>query len=339
MTPKPKALVTGGAGFIGSHLVDRLLADGHEVVVIDNFSTGRPQNLAHQKDNPRLTLIEADIRDHAKITPHFKDAAWVFHLAALADIVPSIERPTDYFQANVDGTQSVLEAARAADVRRFVYAASSSCYGIPDSYPTLETAEIRPQYPYALTKRLGEELALHWGQVYGMPVVSTRFFNVYGPRSRTSGTYGAVFGVFLAQKIHGKPFTVVGDGTQTRDFTFVTDVAAALVAAAGSAVSGEIFNVGSGATYSVNRLVELLGGPVAHVPKRPGEPDCTFADITKIKKVLGWTPRVTIEDGVKTMLANIDYWREAPVWTEKSIETATKAWFQHLGPAKEETRA
>lgn len=334
---KPKSLVTGGAGFIGSHLVDRLLADGHEVVVLDNFSTGRPQNLSHQKDNPRLSLIEADICDHAGIATHFKGVDWVFHLAALADIVPSIERPTDYFRVNVVGTQSVLEAARAAGIKRFIYAASSSCYGIPDAYPTAETAEIRPQYPYALTKRLGEELALHWGQVYGMPVVSTRFFNVYGPRSRTSGTYGAVFGVFLAQKINGKPFTVVGDGAQTRDFTFVTDVAAALVKAAGSAVTGEIFNVGSGSTYSVNRLVELLGGPVVRVPKRPGEPDCTFADISKINKFLGWKPEIGIKEGVKTMLDNIDYWRQAPVWTPQSIEVATKAWFDNLAPASQTT--
>lgn len=333
MTKKPKALVTGGAGFIGSHLVDRLLADGHEVVVLDNFSTGRPQNLAHQKDNLRLSLVQTDICDHATITPYFKDADWVFHLAALADIVPSIERPTDYFRANVIGTQSVLEAARAAGVKRFVYAASSSCYGIPDAYPTAETAEIRPQYPYALTKRLGEELVLHWGQVYGMPVVSTRFFNVYGPRSRTSGTYGAVFGVFLAQKVHTKPYTVVGDGEQTRDFTYVTDVAAALVKAADSDVSGEIFNVGSGSTYSVNLLVKLLGGPVTHIPKRPGEPDCTFADISKIREALGWEPKISLEEGVKRMLECLDDWKTAPVWTPQSIEQATKAWFDNLTPA------
>jgi UDP-glucose 4-epimerase len=319
-----RSLVTGGAGFIGSHLVDRLLADGHEVVVIDDYSTGRPQNLEHLKGHPRLSIHEADICDRPRIAPLFAGIEWVFHLAALADIVPSIERPSDYFRANVIGTQSVLEAARAAGVKRFVYAASSSCYGIPDSYPTPESAAIRPQYPYALTKRLGEELVMHWGQVYGMPVISTRFFNVYGPRSRTSGTYGAVFGVFLAQKLHGQPYTVVGDGTQTRDFTFVTDVTAALTAAAASSVRGEIFNVGSGATYSVNRLVELLGGPKIHIPKRPGEPDCTFADIAKIKDALGWAPKVTIEAGVKAMLENIDYWRQAPVWTPQSIEKANK---------------
>ena len=339
MTRKPRVLVTGGAGFIGSHLVDRLLADGPEVIVLDDFSTGRTQNLAHHKGKDRLKLLQADVSDHAGIRPHFKGVDWVFHLAALADIVPSIERPTDYFRANVVGTESVLEAARAAKVKRLVYAASSSCYGIPDAYPTPETAPIRPQYPYAMTKRLGEELVLHWGQVYGMSVVSTRFFNVYGPRSRTSGTYGAVFGVFLAQKLADKPFTVVGDGKQSRDFTFVTDVADALVTAAASDARGEIFNIGSGKTYSVNRLVELLGGPVVHIPKRPGEPDCTFADISKIDRVLGWKPKVSLESGVAEILKHIDYWREAPVWTPQSIADATQAWFQHLGPAKEETRA
>ena len=333
MNDRRQAVVTGGAGFIGSHLVDLLLADGHEVIVLDNFSTSRPQNLAHLKDTPRLSLAQADVCDREKIAPHFKGADWVFHLAALADIVPSIERPTDYFRANVAGTESVLEAARAAKVKRFIYAASSSCYGIPDRRPTPESAEIRPQYPYALTKRLGEELVLHWGQVYGLPVVSTRFFNVYGPRARTSGAYGAVFGVFLAQKIHGQPYTVVGDGAQTRDFTYVTDVADALVRAAASDIRGEIFNVGSGKTYSVNRLVELLGGPVTHIPKRPGEPDCTFADISKIRRVLGWEPKISLEEGVKRMLERIDDWKTAPVWTPQSIEQATKAWFEALTPA------
>lgn len=334
MSAPRRVLVTGGAGFIGSHLVDRLLADGCRVTVIDNYSTGRPLNLAHVATGSLLKVVQADISDAAAIWPHFEGIEHVYHLAALADIVPSIERPTDYFRANVVGTECVLEAARAAGVKRFVYAASSSCYGLPDSTPTPETAEIRPQYPYALTKRLGEELVLHWGKVYGLPVVSTRFFNVYGPRSRTSGTYGAVFGVFLAQKIHGKPFTVVGDGTQTRDFTFVTDITAALVKAGNSSVQGEVFNVGSGNTYSVNRLVELLGGPVIRVPKRPGEPDCTFADIAKIRRVLGWEPKVAFEDGVRRMIEHIDYWKEAPVWTPQSIDAATKVWFERLTPVK-----
>lgn len=325
-----KCLVTGGAGFIGSHLTDRLLADGCQVVVLDDFSTGRPENLAHLEDASGLAVHPVDVADHAAIRPHFDGIDWVFHLAALADIVPSIQRPLDYHHANVDGTVSVLEAARQAGVKRFVYAASSSCYGIPDVYPTPETAPIRPQYPYALTKYLGEQAALHWHQVYGLPVISLRFFNVYGPRSRTSGVYGAVFGVFLAQKLAGEPFTVVGDGTQTRDFTFVTDVVKACVMAAESDRTGEVLNVGSGNTYRVNHLVELLDGEVIHIPKRPGEPDCTFADTSKIQRLLGWEPEVSFEEGVRAMLENIDYWRAAPVWTPETISDATEDWFKYL---------
>jgi UDP-glucose 4-epimerase len=279
----------------------------------------------------RVEVIEADIAKSGRWQKSFQGADWVFHLGALADIVPSIQRPEDYFLANVNGTFNVLEAAKHAGVKRFVYAASSSCYGIPDSYPTAETAEIRPQYPYALTKRLGEELVMHWAQVYQLPAVALRLFNVYGPRSRTSGTYGAVFGVFLAQKLAGKPFTVVGDGTQTRDFTYVTDVANAFLTAAQSSARAEIFNVGSGQTVSVNRLVELLVGEVTHIPKRPGEPDCTFADISKIRRELKWQPKVNIEKGVEQVLANIDYWKSAPVWTPASIATATQDWFKYLG--------
>ncbi len=204
-----RVLVTGGAGFIGSHLVDRLLADGHDVTVIDNFSVGRIANLQHHKGNPKLMVVKADIRQPEQYTQMFTGVNWVFHLGALADIVPSIVAPVDYFTTNVTGTMNVLEASRAAKVDRFVYVASSSCYGIPDTYPTPETAAIRPEYPYALTKNLGEQTVMHWGKVYKMPVVSLRFFNIYGPRARTSGTYGAVFGVFLAQKINNQPLTIV----------------------------------------------------------------------------------------------------------------------------------
>lgn len=325
-----KALVTGGAGFIGSHLVDKLLQEGYFVVVLDNFSTGRPENLEHQKNNRSLKLIKVDITDLDSILPYFAGIDQVFHLAALADIVPSIVNPMSYFRSNVDGTFNVVEAVRRQGIKKFVYAASSSCYGIPDKCPTPETAEIRPQYPYALTKYLGEQLVLHWGQVYKLPVVSLRLFNVYGPRSRTSGTYGAVFGVFLAQKLNNKPFTVVGDGLQTRDFVFVTDVANAFFMAANFHCQQEVMNVGSGNTYSVNRLVELLGGEAVHIPKRPGEPDTTFADTAKIRNLLGWSPQVSFEQGVKSILGNIEYWRSAPVWTPEKIETATKDWFKYL---------
>lgn len=328
---KKISLVTGGCGFIGSHIVDRLLWEGHEVRVIDNCSTGRLANLEHQRNNPALTIYQKDIRDIKDIEPVFQGIDYVFHLAALADIVPSIQRPFDYYSSNVLGTYNVVECAKKANLKKLVYAASSSCYGIPDEYPTKETAPVRPQYPYALTKRLGEETVLHWGQVYGLPVVTLRLFNVYGTRSRTSGTYGAVFGVFLAQKLAGKPFTVVGSGNQTRDFTYVTDVADAFYAAAISNIEQDTFNVGSGGTYSVNRLCELLGGEVIHIPKRPGEPDCTFADIAKIESALNWKAQVSFEEGVQKVLENIDYWREAPVWTPDTIGAATKDWFKYLG--------
>ncbi len=326
-----RSLVTGGAGFIGSHLVDCLLGEGHEVTVLDNLSTGQRGNLEHCKGNENLRFHEVDVRAHDEIRQYFDGVDWVFHLAALADIVPSIQQPLGYLRAGVDATISVLEAARLSGVSRFVYAASSSCYGIPDLLPTPETAEIRPQYPYALAKNLGEQCVMHWAQVYQLPVVSLRLFNVYGPRARTTGTYGAVFGVFLAQKLAGKPLTVVGDGTQTRDFTYVSDVVDALITAANSPINGEALNVGSSQTYSINRLVELLGGDVVYVPKRPGEPDCTFADVTKIKKLLNWSATVSFEDGVDLMLKNIDYWRSAPVWDPSSIQDATKDWFQYLG--------
>src|SRR5712675_146092 len=306
-------LVTGGAGFIGSHLVDRLLAEGRDVRVFDNFEIGRRSNLQQHEGHPRLEIVEGDVADKAAVAAAFGDVERVFHLAARADIVPSIQEPEAYFQANVDGTFAVLEAARRQQVQRFVYVASSSCYGIPDAYPTPESAPASPRYPYALTKYLGEQLVAHWASVYRLPAVSVRFFNVYGPRARTSGTYGAVFGVFLAQLMAGKPLTVVGDGEQTRDFTFVSDAVDALLVVARSDKAGEIYNVGSGKPVSVNELVRLLGSPATvNIPKRPGEPDCTWADITEIRTELGWEPKVAIADGVRAMLENIDYWRDAP---------------------------
>ncbi len=326
-----KAIVTGGAGFIGSHLTELLIAHGHHVIVLDNLTSGRLNNLKTVAEHPRFRFAQVDIRDSAALAPHFNEVDWVFHLAGLADIVPSIEMPAQYFSTNVTGTFNVLECARHAGVKRVVYAASSSSYGIPAAYPTPETAPIQPQYPYALTKFMGEELVLHWAQVYRLPAVSLRLFNVYGTRSRTTGAYGAVFGVFLAQKLNHTPFTVVGDGTQTRDFTYVTDVASAFLTAAQSNVSGEAMNVGSGNHYSVNRLVELLGGPVEHIPKRPGEPDCTFADVRKIEKLLDWKARVSFEEGVGRMLERIEDWRDAPVWNPASIDQATAVWFKYLG--------
>jgi UDP-glucose 4-epimerase len=325
-------IVTGGAGFIGSHMVDRLLEAGRDVRVIDNFSSGSARNLAHHRDNKRLEVIEGDLADYAAVRDWFEGAERVFHFAALADIVPSIEHPRDYFRSNVDGTFNALEQSARAGVKRFLYAASSTCYGLPDVFPTPESAPIRPQYPYAATKNLGEQLVMHWSQVYGLPALALRMFNVYGPRARTNGTYGAVFGIFLAQIAAGRPVTVVGDGCQTRDFTYVSDVVDAFLTAAASSERGKIYNVGSGGTYSINRLVELLNAAqVVHIPKRPGEPDCTFADVTKIESELGWRAKVSFEDGVARMMQHIALWKDATVWTPEAIAEATRSWFRYLG--------
>jgi len=326
-----KAIVTGGAGFIGSHMVDLLVSNNYEVLVIDNLANGQLDNIEHHKG--KIKFVQIDIGDYnSELDSYFEDVDYVFHYAALADIVPSINNPLKYHKANVDGTIRVLEVAKKSkNLKKFVYAASSSCYGIPDIYPTPESSPIAPEYPYAHTKTVAEQYVMHWGQLYDMPVISMRFFNVYGIRHRTSGTYGAVFGVFLAQLLNNKPLTIVGDGKQTRDFTYVTDIVDACFKASQSEITQEIFNVGSDNTYSINYLVDLLGGERLYIPKRPGEPDSTYADITKIKEVLGWKPKVSFEDGVKIMLENIEMWREAPVWDENSIEEATKDWFECLG--------
>ncbi|MBT5111374.1 MAG: NAD-dependent epimerase/dehydratase family protein [Rhodospirillaceae bacterium] len=329
MTTKPVAVVTGGAGFIGSHMVDVLIARNYSVRVIDNLVGGRELNLAHHADGGDVTLETRDIRALKENDSLFTDAKYVFHFAGIGDIVPSIEHPTEYMSANVQGTVHVLEAARSAGVEKLVYAASSSCYGLAET-PTREDHPIQPEYPYGLSKYQGEMAAFHWHRVYNLPVNVIRIFNAYGTRSRTSGAYGAVFGVFLKQKLAGKPFTVVGDGTQSRDFLFASDVAEAFLLAAETERTGRIYNLGAGNPQSVNRLVELLGGEVVNIPKRPGEPDCTWADITRITTELGWRQKVSFEEGVGRIMDNIDYWSEAPLWEPNTIADATKTWFDLL---------
>jgi len=323
-------VVTGAAGFIGSHMVDLLLERGFTVRGIDNLAGGRRENIEGHSRNARFSFEERDVREIAPSEPLFRGVDFVFHYAGISDIVPSIERPTEYLSTNLMGTIAVLEAARWAGVKKLVYAASSSCYGIATELPTTEHAPIDPRYPYALSKYLGEQAVVHWGTVYRLPVVSIRIFNAYGPRVRTTGAYGAVFGVFLAQKLRDKPFTVVGDGTQRRDFVFVTDVAGAFLLAAESGRAGEDYNVGAGNPRPVNRRVELLGGDVVHVPKRPGEPDCTWADVSKIAGHLGWRPEVSFEAGVAIMLHDLEQWRNAPLWDPTSIAAATRTWFATL---------
>ncbi len=330
MTGKAVAVVTGGAGFIGSHMVDNLLGRGYRVRAVDNLISGRESNVAHQSGNPDFALEKRDVRDLQPGDALFRDARIVIHFAGIGDIVPSIERPAEYMSANVQGTVKVLECAREAKVQKFVYAASSSCYGLADT-PTREDHPVQPQYPYALSKWMGEVACFHWHKVYRLPVNSVRIFNAYGTRVRTTGAYGAVFGVFFRQKLAGRPYTVVGDGSQTRDFLYVTDVAEAFRLAAETDKTGEIWNLGAGNPQSVNRLVDLLGGEKQYIPKRPGEPDCTWADIGKIQRDLGFKPQVPFEQGVAMMMKEIEVWRDAPLWDPQSISAATKTWFEYLG--------
>jgi UDP-glucose 4-epimerase len=324
------AVVTGGAGFIGSHMVDLLLARGYRVRVIDNLAGGREANLAHHSNESRLSFERMDIRRLSPGEQSFQDVELVFHFAGIGDIVPSIERPSEYMDVNVQGTVNVLECARAANAKKFVYAASSSCYGLA-AIPTCEDHPIAPQHPYALSKYLGEQAVLHWHNVYRLPANSIRIFNAYGPRVRTTGSYGAVFGVFFKQKLAGKPFTVIGDGQQRRDFVYVTDVAKAFLRAGESRFAGHVWNLGAGNPQTVNRLVELLGGPVVHIPKRPGEPDCTWADVGKVQSELGWKPIVAFDQGVRRMMEDIELWRDAPLWEPQSIARASEMWFRYLG--------
>lgn len=322
-------VVTGGAGFIGSNLVEKLVNLKHNVIVLDNLSTGRLSNL--KTVIKKIFFKKIDITNKSQLSKiNFKNVDWIFHLAGLADIVPSIENPEKYFNANVVGTLNILERVRKEKIKKFIYAASASCYGIPTKFPTDENSKIQLEYPYALTKNLGENLVMHWAKIYNMPNISLRFFNVYGPKSRTTGAYGAVFGVFLAQKLAKRPLTIVGDGKQTRDFVHVYDLVNAIILAAKKGKKNSIYNLAGGKETSVNTIAKIIGGSKINIPKRPGEPERSLGDINKIKKDLNWKPTISINNGVKMMLNTINYWKDAPVWTASKINKATKIWFRYL---------
>ena len=327
---KKIAIVTGGAGFIGSHMVDLLLSKNYTVRVIDNLFGGRLSNLKDHKKNKDLTFTNKDIRLVAENNKVFKGVDVIFHFAGIGDIVPSIDKPKEYLEVNSQGTVKILECARNNNIMNLVYAASSSCYGIA-KVPTSEKHTINPKYPYALSKYQGEQSVLHWGKLYGMKVNSIRIFNAYGTRSRTSGAYGAVFGVFLKQKLAKKPLTIVGTGKQKRDFLYVTDVCKAFFTVYNSKNNGEIFNLGAGNPQSINKLVSLLNvKEIIRIPKRPGEPFCTWANIKKITTLTKWKPKIKFEDGVNKILKDIDYWKNSPLWDKRSIEQATNSWFKYL---------
>ena len=327
-----RLIVTGGAGFIGSHLCDLLVKKKNiqKIIVIDYLQDGTKKNLNNALKSKKIILFKYDIRNKKKILPLFKGVDVVIHLAALSDIVPSITDPENYLSTNIVGTMNVLESMRFYNVKKIIYAASSSCYGIPKKYPTKENESIDTRYPYAFSKNIGEQLIQHWSKVYNINYISLRLFNVYGSRSRTHGAYGAALGIFLRQKISGKAYTIVGDGKQKRDFVYVSDVCNAFFQSIISKKRNLILNIGYGKPHSVNYLTKLLGGPKIFIPKRPSEPDITHADIKRAIKFIKWRPKITLEEGIDIVVKNIDYWKKAPLWTPKKISKATKNWFKYL---------
>lgn len=293
------ALVTGGAGFIGSNLVERLINDGHMVTVIDNLSTGFRKNLHMEAE-----FVESDIANLDSIKPIFKNKDFVFHVAALPRISRSIEDPAGTFRANVTGTLNVLLAARDAGVGRVIYSASSSAYGLQNKLPLTEDMPSRPLNPYALSKYVGEELCSEFTQFYGLDTISLRYFNVYGPRMDTEGDYATVIGKFLRMKAEDLPLTIVGDGKQTRDFTHVGDVVEANVLASRINDRGDIFNIGAGDNHSVQEIADIIGGEHVYIPPRSGEVQDTLADISKAKRILGWEPKISLKEGINQLINN-----------------------------------
>jgi UDP-glucose 4-epimerase len=289
-----KVLVTGGAGFIGSHVVDALIGEGHEVLVLDNFSTGRKENV-----NAKATIAEVDITDYEKLRPLFRDREAVFHLAAEARIQPSIENPLSSERNNIAGTLNVLWAAKEAGVKKVIYSASSSVYGNQERYPVDESMEPHPKNPYAVTKLVGELYAALLADLYKLPTVSLRYFNVYGPRQLADGPYATVIGIFLKQKKDGLPLTIVGTGEKRRDFTHVRDVVRAnLLAWKKDEGRGSVYNIGTGKNYNVNEVAAFVGGATTTLPDRPGEATISLADNAKAKQFLGWKPHVSLQEGI-----------------------------------------
>ena len=334
--PKSSVLITGGAGFIGSHTTDLFLNKNYRVKVIDNLSGGNLQNIKHLSNNKNFKFLNADLtKFDKKMSSFISDIEYVIHFAGIGDIVPSIRYPKKYFENNLQGTINLLSQLNINNIKKFVYAASSSCYGIAKT-PTKENHLINPLYPYASSKYLAEVIGLHWHKVYDLNFNSIRIFNAYGPRSRTSGAYGAVFGVFLKQILENKPLTIVGNGNQKRDFLYVTDVANAFYKAATTSLNGNIWNLGSGNPKSINYLTKLLNSEknVIHIPERPGEPKITHANINKITNDLKWKPKVSFEKGVENILENIEYWKNAPLWNKKNISKETELWFKFMGKYK-----
>lgn len=328
---KKTSLITGCAGFIGSHLVNFLLNKNQKVIGIDNLCSGKSKNLKNAFKNKNFLFFRGDIKNIYKILKNKKiKIDYVFHLAGHGELIPSIEKPVEYFNNNAMNTVHLIDYVRKNHkIKKFIYAASSSCYGIVNG-KTNEKSKISIEHPYAFSKYVGELACLHWGKVFKMPIISIRIFNAYGPRSRTSNVYGAVIGVFLKQKLMNYPLTIVGNGFQKRDFLYISDLCRAFYMASKSNLNSEIFNLGRGKAESVNYLASLISNKKKFIPWRPGEPKFIEANISKIKSKLRWRPTTKLKDGMRKVIKEINFWKNAPLWTNKSIRQATKNWHKYL---------
>lgn len=297
MKKSEKVIITGGAGFIGSHLVDALVEKGLEVHIIDNLSTGRKENI-----NSKAVFHKLDICDLDKIKPIFKGAKYIFHLAALARVQPSIENPKIYHDVNTTGTLNVLISARDAGVKRLIFSSSSSIYGDQKLFPLKENLIANPLSPYGLQKYMGELMCQMFSKLYNLETVSLRYFTVYGPRFHTEGAYALAIGKFLGQRRDGQPITITGDGRQSRDFTYVGDVVRANILATESnkVGQGEAINIGGGDDQTINTVAKLIGGPVVYIAPRI-EPKRTLADISLAKKLLGWEPQAKFKNRIEEL--------------------------------------
>ena len=295
-----KVLITGGAGFIGSHLAEELVRQNYRVIVLDNLSSGNIKNLKLIKK--KIKFIKCDISKQKNLSKLLKKVDYVIHLAGLIEVVKSFENPKKYYKVNVMGTLNLLRALSKVKVKKFIYAASASCYGNSKKISISEKSEIQILSPYALTKWLAEMMVMQWAKIYNLSTISLRFFNVYGPRAKDSGSYNSVVNIFIKQKLRKKPFTIVGNGKQTRSFVYVSDVVDAIIKAAKSKISGEIFNIGATKSIQIKEIAKLLGGKKTYIPKRPGELMHSSANIKKVEKLLKWRPKVKFKNGLKKML-------------------------------------
>lgn len=324
-----KVLITGIAGGIGSQLARQCLENNFDVIGVDNLITGNLENI---KDLiPKINIRTISIFKMKELENQKID--YIFHLAGIADIVDSVSNPRDYFYNNVMGTVAVMEFARATGVKKVIYAASSSCYGMTEQFPTAEDTPINCEYPYAFSKWQGEEVIKHYSKVYKIPYVSLRLFNVYSPYAKPNNSYGAVFKVFLKQFIERKPFTIIGDGMQMRDFIHVKDVCRAFIKAAELDVQNEVINIGASNPCGIYHLSKMIAGedyPRQYLPWREGEPKVTYADIRKANRLLNWFPLIKIKDGVEEMLENLSNYADAPLWTEETILKKQTEWNKYL---------